>query len=168
MAQRFFDECTTIEEVKNRFRELAKMYHPDKQGGDLVQMQIINAEYDTVIKRMLKGENLTDEETENEIKYNEQYREAIEKIIMLPNIIIELVGKWIWVSGETFPVRAELKAAGYEFSGSKKNWYFRTEEHRHYNKTGKTLEMDEIRSKYGSETVKKGNSKRKKVASNVQ
>lgn len=161
MAKRFFDECKTIDDVKNKYRELAKIYHPDVQGGDLVQMQIINAEYDKVIKKLLKGENLTNEERENQIKYNEQYREAIEKIIMLPDIIIELIGAWIWVTGKTFPVKTELKAAGYEFSGSKKCWYFRTEEHKHYTKNGETMDMEQIRAKYGSETIdnKKGTKK---------
>lgn len=154
MEQRFFDECKTIEDVKNKYRELAKMYHPDMQGGDLVLMQVINNEYELAIKRVLKGQTFESAEREEaELKFSEEYRQAVEKIIMLPDLIIELIGKWLWVSGKTYDVRAELKAAGYEYSGNKKMWYFRTSEHKHMANTGETMSIEEIRAKYGSEQV---------------
>jgi curved DNA-binding protein CbpA len=47
---KFFTDCRTIEEVKNRYRDLAKKYHPDL-GGDTVTMQFINAEYTEAMRR---------------------------------------------------------------------------------------------------------------------
>lgn len=45
--------------------------------------------------KVSKGEGLTDEEINTEIKLSEEYREVIEQIINLPGIMIEIVGLWI-------------------------------------------------------------------------
>ena len=43
----------------------------------------------------------------------ESYREAIEEIIHLPGIVIEVVGQWICVTGNTQQVKEELKVANF-------------------------------------------------------
>lgn len=155
---KYFNDCQTIEEVKKKYKLLAMEHHPDR-GGDLVTMQEINCEYAFAVAKLLKGEDLTAEEINDKIKFNEQYRQALEQIISLPGITIEVVGFWIWVTGNTYAVKAELKAAGYLFASKKVAWYFRTDEHKTRSSSGKSLE--EIRAKYGSEVIngqhKKGN-----------
>ncbi len=147
---RFFNECHSIEEVKATYKKLAKQYHPDC-GGDTATMQAINTEYAFACAKILKGENLTAEETDEQVRLSEEYRKVIEQIIYLAGIAIEIVGHWIWVTGNTYPLRKELKAAGLYFASKKQAWYYRAEEYRSKG-SGKTL--DEIRSKYGSEKVK--------------
>jgi len=53
---------------------------------------------------------------------------VIEQIITLPNIIIEVVGNWIWVTGNTYPVKDSLKAVGLFFAPKNVAWYYRAEE----------------------------------------
>ncbi len=149
---RFFNDCTTIEEIKAAYKKLAKQYHPDC-GGDTDTMQALNTEYAFACAKILKGEDLSAEEVNEGIRLSEEYRQVIEKIINLEGIVIELVGQWIWVTGDTFPVKAELKAAGMFFASKKKAWYYRAEEYRSKG-SGKTL--DEIRGKYGSEKISTG------------
>lgn len=156
---RFFNDCKTLEEVKATYKKLAFEYHPDR-GGDTETMQAINAEYAFVTAKMVSGANLSDEETEQEMRFSEEYRAVIEKIIHLPSITIEIVGLWIWVTGETYPVRAELKAAGLFFASKKQAWYYRSEMYKG-NKGGKKT-LDEIRHKYGSEVIRED--KRKSLA----
>jgi hypothetical protein len=122
-------------------------------------MQSINKEYAFSSAKTIKGGNLTEEETENEIRFSEEYRQAIEKIIHLEGIVIELVGYWIWVTGNTIAVKSELKNAGYFFASKKLAWYFRTGEYK-VTKGGKKS-LDEIRDKYGSEVIN-GNKQSKK------
>ncbi|HWY38636.1 MAG TPA: J domain-containing protein, partial [Bacteroidia bacterium] len=100
---KWFNECGTLDEVKALYKKLAKQYHPDL-GGDTATMQEINKEYAFASAKTIKGANLSDEEAENEILSSEAYRNAIEKIIHLEDVIIELVGYWIWVTGNTYPV----------------------------------------------------------------
>ena len=154
---KWFNECRTLDEVKALYKKLAKQYHPDL-GGDTETMQLINKEYAFACAKAVKGGDLSEEEAENEIRFSEEYRQAIEKIIHLEGITIELVGYWIWVTQNTYPHRAALKAAGFMFASKKQAWYFRTGEYKATSKSNKTL--DEIRSKYGSEVLNDDKPKR--------
>lgn len=154
---RWFNDCATLDEVKAKYKKLAKQYHPDL-GGDTATMQEINKEYAFATAKAVKGADLSDEEAENEILSSEAYRKAIEQIIHLDGITIELVGYWIWVTGNTYPVRATLKEAGFLFAHKKVAWYFRTAEYKVTKGSGKSL--DEIRDKYGSEVLKEDKPKR--------
>lgn len=147
---RWFNDCKTLDEVKAQYKKLAKQYHPDL-GGDTATMQEINKEYAFATAKAVKGADLSEEETEAEILSSEAYRKAIEQIIHLEGVTIELVGYWIWVTGNTYPVRAALKEAGFLFASKKVAWYFRTAEYKVSQSSGKSL--DEIRSKYGSEVL---------------
>jgi hypothetical protein len=154
---KYFKECKTIDEVKALYKKLAKENHPDL-GGDTVIMQAINNEYAFACARLAKGAGLSDAEADEEIKLSELYRAAIEKIIHLPGIVIEIVGHWIWVTGNTRPVKEKLKAAHFFFASKKCAWYFRSEE---FKTRGSNKSLEEIRRKYGSEKV---NSRRKEKA----
>lgn len=152
----YFNNCRTIDEVKAIFKTLAKQYHPDC-GGDTETMQRINAEYAYACARILKGENLSQEDTDEQMRMSEEYRAVIEKLMPLAGIVIEVVGNWIWVTGSTYPVRKELKDAGLFYASKKVAWYFRADE---FKTTGSKKSLDEIRAKYGSETVKSKQSHR--------
>lgn len=154
---KYFKECKSIDEVKALYKKLAKENHPDL-GGDTVIMQAINTEYAFACARLAKGAGLSDAEADEEIKLSELYRAAIEKIIHLPGIVIEIVGHWIWVTGNTRPVKEELKAARFLFASKKCAWYFRAEE---FKTRGSNKSLEEIRRKYGSEKV---NSRKKEKA----
>ena len=146
---KYFQDCKTIEEVKATYKKLAKEHHPDC-GGDTETMQAINNEYVFACAKILKGENLTAEEMDEQINLSEEYRKVIEQIINLAGVIIEVVGHWIWVTGNTFPVKAQLKGAGLFFAPKKVAWYYRAEE---YKTKGGKKTLDEIRQKYGSEKI---------------
>lgn len=152
---KYFNNCVTIEAVKTLFKKLAKEHHPDL-GGDTAIMQAINTEYAFVCAKILKGENLSTEEINEQIRISEEYRRLIAEIINLPNIIIELVGNWIWVTGNTYAVRKELKAAKLEYAHKKQCWYYRSEE---FKTRGGKKSLEEIRCKYGSTTMNGANSK---------
>ena len=146
---KYFSECKTIDEVKARYKTLAKENHPDL-GGDTATMQAINSEYSYACANILKGENLSQEDTEEAIRMSDEYRAVIELLMPLNGILIELVGHWIWVTGDTKAVKQQLKDAGLFFASKKVAWYYRSDEFK--TKGGKKT-LDEIKAKYGSETV---------------
>jgi hypothetical protein len=158
---RFFKDCQTKEDIKKLYRELAKQFHPDK-GGDLETMQAINKEYSYAIAAILRGANLTTEEIDAEILNAEQYKSAINAIINLTGIIIEICGGWIWVSGETYQHKEVFKSNGFYFASVKKMWYFRSVEYKTNNKQSHT--MEEIRHKYGSQLINSSNYNQKQIA----
>lgn len=147
----FFSQCNTIEEVKATFKTLAKTMHPD-MGGSTEQMQQLNAEYSFVIAKLASGQGLSNEAVNDLINDNEAYRQAVEAIVNLPGIIIELVGAWVWVSGNTFGYKDILKANKFMWASAKKMWFFRTEDKKASN-GGKSFDITEIRAKYGSQSV---------------
>ena len=150
----YFKNCETLQEVKQLYRELCKVHHPDK-GGELETMQHINSEYSKAINIIAKGGSLTIEEQEAEILNAEAYKDAINAIINLPDIEIEICGGWIWVSGDTYTHRAIFKSNGFFYASKKVKWYFRSAEYKTKNTT--TMSMEDIRGKYGSLAINAGN-----------
>lgn len=147
---KYFKDCNSIEEVKGRYKKLALENHPDR-GGDTATMQAINAEYAFAIALLLKGSKLSAEQKEQELHLSEEYRNVIEQIIFLPGIRIELVGRWIWVTGNTRAVKDQLYAAKLHYAPKKEAWYYRSEIFKVFRGGRKTL--DQIRRKYGSEEI---------------
>lgn len=148
---KWFSNCHNLEEVKAMYKKLAKQFHPDL-GGDTVTMQEINREFTFASAKTIKGDgSRNEEEVAEEIKLSEEYRKAIAKVIHLDGIVVEVVGYWIWITGNTYPVRATLKQANFMFATKKMAWYFRTADYK-VSKGGKKS-LDEIRAKYGSEKL---------------
>ncbi|MEI6694553.1 MAG: J domain-containing protein [Bacteroidota bacterium] len=145
-----------MDDLKRMFYKLAQTYHPDK-GGSTEQFQELQNEYESLQTKILNGGSFTEEEKQNEQNISDLYKDIINLIIFINGITIEIVGTWVWIGGATYPVREELKAAGFTFAGKKKMWYWHAGEFRKYN--NKTLAMDDIRHKYGSEKInpKQGN-----------
>jgi hypothetical protein len=144
----FFDTkvITDLDNLKKEYKKLAMKYHPDK-GGTTAQMQSINSEYDKLRDKLLKGSNLTEDQRKNEIVIDDAIRDIIDVLILVPGINIELIGKWIWVSGQTYAVKSELSAAGLEFirKAGSPYWVYKGVE----SKSRGGTPMDEIKKKYG-------------------
>jgi len=114
MKPNFFINCTSIEDVKQLYKKLAMLHHPDK-GGDTLTMQQINAEYQQILKD--KSFSFDNEEQEKDFII---YPEVISRLIVLDQVLIELIGSWIWVSGNTYKHRETLKKAGLFFAPEKR------------------------------------------------
>lgn len=142
-----FATAKSIEELRSIYKELAKQFHPDK-GGDVETMQFVNARYDQLCK---KFENPND----GDENISELYKEVIEKLINFDEIEIEIVGTWIWISGNTYPIKAQLKEAGALWSGQRKMWYFRSGEFKWRKKSNETADFSTLREMFGSRIVKK-------------
>jgi len=149
MKTTYFTNCTTIEEVKILYKQLALKHHPDREGGNTQTMQDVNAEYQKIIKSpSFKFYEQTKEEQDDFMKYPD----IINQIVTFKGIVIELIGDWIWISANTYPYRKQLKEMGFFFAPKKVMWYYRPAEYKSTNHKPKDIE--EIRAKYGSEQIK--------------
>lgn len=155
----YFTGCTTLQALKERYKLLAKTYHPDLNPDvpdDI--MAAINAQYDELVKKLSRVSSdgcteATEQEARDAADLAVAYREIIAQIIHLQDISIELCGAWLWVSGDTYPNREALKAAGLRYASKKQMWYWRPEEAAcHRGRRGAT--MTDIRLKYGSDRIK--------------
>lgn len=74
--------------------------------------------------------------------------EIIDTIKSLPGLVLEICGRWLWVSGNTKENKEELKAAGLRWAKKKQMWYYHRPEDSTYGR--RTKSMSYIRMKYGS------------------
>lgn len=143
--RKWFKDVTTIEELRKRYRELLKMYnHPDNEKGSVEITQEINAEYDLVFS-ILSREKQEDSQEENE-----QFKAIMNAIIGF-NITIEVIGSWIWCF-DCYAYKEQLKALGFVWCKNKKAWTWHSGKYRRYHK--KEIPLNDIRVKYGSQTVR--------------
>ena len=165
---KYFVDCETLEDVKRLYKKLVFMYHPDVSGSDTTAtMQAINAEYEKAFEqyknifRNAEGETYTKENSET----YEQYQDIINNLIHFEGITIEIIGSWLWVSGNTKTYKDDLKEMKFRFSSNKKAWYIRPAGYR--KRSRKNFSMDDIRSMYGSETIEPDPNKGKKQLAKV-
>ena len=150
---KYFSSCATLEALKHEYRRLCKIYHPDL-GGDTATMAAINDEYDEVFRRIQSGRTAAQQTAESHEAEEapEAFRAVISRLVILAGISIEICGSWVWVTGNTYPNRDALKAAGLRYSKGKSAWYWKPEGS--YSKARRNYSMDEIRKIHGSERIK--------------
>ena len=130
-----------INEAKKIYKELAKKLHPDVGGTDEL-FKILNSVYNHILEH---GLNFSED-----AEFDLELEKVISKILHFEHIIIEVVGSWIWVSGDTRHIKETLKELNFKWANKKKLWYYG--EMKGINPKQKS--MEEIKNKYGCEVVK--------------
>lgn len=146
---KWFRNVTTIEELRKQYRELLRKHHPDN-GGNVSNMQEINAEYDRVFANLSRKTQPDQQANTNDAyEENQAFKEVLNSIIHI-NADIEIIGSWIWVHGG-YEYRELLKSTGFKYAPKKKCWCWHYGDYNRYHK--KEVSLDEIRMKYGSRSV---------------
>ena len=142
-----FSELTGINEAKKVYKTLAKKLHPDV-GGSEEEFKLLNAIYNDFIENKIYFSN--------DFKIDLDLEKIISQILHFENITIELVGSWIWLSGDTKEIKDKLKELGFKWASKKKMWFYGEMKGR--NPQEKSI--DEIKAKYGSEILKTNDKKK--------
>lgn len=149
---KYFEGLSEEKEIKQRYKELAKKYHPDL-GGDKEIMQAINAQYTSCMEGHYQRAGKSISEIDELMKNDENARKALMQVLLFEGIKIELCGSWIWITGQTKEVKENLKSAGYRWAAKKKAWYWRPAEQAFKRKCG-SRSLSWIRDRYGSDDIK--------------
>lgn len=144
-----FQDIEGINEAKKIYKTLAKKLHPDI-GGSEEEFKLLNEIYNHLIEHKIYFSNSS--------KIDIELEKIISLILHFENINIELIGSWVWVSGDTKEIKEKLKEIGFKWASKKKMWYYGEMKAKNPNPKS----MEEIKAKYGSETLK---SDEKKIAS---
>ena len=139
-----------INEAKKIYKQLAKKLHPDVGGSDEL-FKMLNSIYTNILENGIYFSN--------EFKFDLEIEKIISQILHYENILIEVVGSWIWLSGETKEIKDKLKELNFKWASKKKMWFYGEMEGRNPNEKS----MEDIQSKYGCETVK--TKEKKKIVS---
>ncbi len=160
----YFNDCKTLDEAKRRYIELVKKHHPDA-GGDTRTMQDINNEW-----AQFQARGATNEARERQRTAHSENRKSaadyhdldeiegilktmIEFALNLDGVEIELMGLWVWLTGNTKAHREAFKTWNeshdhkWKWSPKKTAWYYAGVPS--FNRQKTTL--DEIRERYGSQ-----------------
>lgn len=147
---KYFAGIKTVEELRKKYRELLKKFHPDNEGGSVEVTQEINAEYDRLFAILSKESRADGESTAYDDKSENDAFKAVLNQIIGYNMEIELIGSWIWCFG-CYAYKDRLKELGFKFAPKKKAWTWHFGEFSRYHK-GETP-IDDIRAKYSSQKV---------------
>lgn len=143
-----FKNVTELSDAKKLYKQLAKKLHPDV-GGDEESFKALNAVYNHILEHGLFFSS--------EIEFDLDIEKIISQILHFENIEIEVVGKWIWISGDTKAIKETLKNLGFKWASKKRMWYcgelLKC-------KSRKEKSIEEIRATYGSQKVQTKKSER--------
>lgn len=165
MKRNFFENCRTAEEAKVLYRKLAKQYHPDN-GGDPETMKEINAQFTVTFNRLKNTHRKQDGTTwtaaagsKAESKETPEEFISIIEQLMKYNVEIEIIGSFVWVSGDTKTAKDTLKKLGFKWHSKKIMWYLAPAWYVRQSK--KEFTIDEIRNYYGSRGIFTGHEEEK-------
>lgn len=143
---KFFQSVATLEDLKKQYKKLAKKHHPDAGGKheDFINMK---KEYDELVQK-LNGKE----------EHSKAYQTIIDELIKY-DLEIEIIGTWIWITGNTYSIKKELKELGFKWASKKKAWYWYEGEYKKFHK--KDFSLDEIRNMHEVTKIKKNKPKLK-------
>jgi curved DNA-binding protein CbpA len=160
----FVKDYASMEELRSHYRELCFLYHPDKHPEDKAKytalFQKMANEYDEFLKDFIPGENRKESKKSEQYRreYNFDSESALGKVIadlmQYPGLVIEICGSWIWLTGDTFRHKDNIKKMGFRWQDKKKSWYFAGYDFKP--KKSKIMDMDHIRQRYGSLEIETG------------
>lgn len=138
-------QAKDIAELKTMYKKLMMQYHPDRNGSVEITQEI-NNEYEKLFK-ILK--NKSKEEVKEVPKH---FIDLIDNLMKMNGAIIDVVGTWVWLSGDTYEHKEEIKTLGFKWSRVKKKWYLSPTPTKRKRGTGKSYEQ--ITSEYGLQRFK--------------
>ena len=144
-----FQRAETLEELKKVYRDWAMRCHPDRGGTD-EGMKAVNHLYEIHFERVKNrhtnkdGETYTKETSETP----NQFPGLINALLRLDGIHIEIIGCFVWVTGNTKPHKDTLKYLGMRWHSQKTAWYWHSEQWKGSKARTKTT-LDEVRTMYG-------------------
>jgi hypothetical protein len=144
MKSNLFFGCTSTSEIQLRYDELCKVFNDQEE-----MLHALRTEYSTLMAVLTESKPVV-EAVKEQVSLSDIIKNLQEKVNP-EGLKLEIVGRWLWLSGTTFAVKEALKELGFRYSPDKKSWYWRSEEDRSSNE--KPIPLDMIREKFGSQQV---------------
>jgi hypothetical protein len=149
----YFENCTSLDQAKEIFKNLSFEFHPDVSGYDST------ADFQELLNQFDKFKPSKEKFDGEFEQWNAaEYAAIIDQLLQIEEITISVCGSFIWLSGNTYPVKDQIKAVetgesmSRHFAPKKKQWYFKPADYKIQN-FGKTMEFEQIKNKYGEQKV---------------
>ena len=158
----YIKDVKTLEELKKSYKKLALKLHPDC-GGNNEEMAQLNNEYDELFSKLKNTHKNKNDETytKETDETPEQFKDILNRLFVLKmdGVEIEIVGTFIWLTGNTKPYKDDVKALVFRYSPKKYAWYKAPKDYK--KRSHKNYDMDTIRGMYGSQKIKEEKAEKK-------
>lgn len=156
---KYFNKIETLEELKREYKKLVLKLHPDvnQEKDTTKEFQEMQKEYKIAFEKVKNYHKDADgkvyEKESDETP--EEFKEIIDKIILFRGCSIEIIGNWIWVSGNTKEYKEQLKNLNFNWCKNKFSWCYHKD--KFVRKYKKHYTMDQLRDKFGSQRIMQDN-----------
>lgn len=146
----YFKNVKSIQELKTQYRNLIIKYHPDLNPNEDTTkiMQEINSQYDelfTKVKNQFVNANGEIYEKQNQ-ENSEDFKNILNRVVTFKHCKIEIIGNWVWVSGNTKFYKEILKSLKFKWINNKKAWAYHQD--KYYKKTNNIYTLDDLRNSF--------------------
>lgn len=150
----------TEKDIKAAYKKAALKYHPDRNPLGAELMKAVNAAFDFLMANIDKINSFQSTDENAHYNYGDDMESVLNVLTGLSGLVYEVIGNWIWISGETREYKDTLKEIGCKWAAKKKQWFYRPEEHKsRWNR--KEHSIDEIREMYGTAGKRKAAGRQK-------
>jgi hypothetical protein len=153
----------SLENLVSARNAALQKWHPDHAGQTAETLKMTRAILEAFnvlnanISKWSMSWGPTEKEATGEHHVFAEMMEILRKINHLPGIVIERRGVWLWVFGNTKPVKDQLKAAGFAWGKKAGEWWWRPDwsASKKVWKNRRTWTPDEKRAVFGYERFEK-------------
>ena len=152
MKLQYFKDVQNVKELKKAYHKLVLKNHPDR-GGDHDIMVAIVLEYEWALAHLFDHDGNLKTAGNQGTSYaaaSDEFRAILDKLMQFEGLELEICGDWIWIKGNTYQIKDQLKALGCYWANKKKAWYWRPADYVKVSK--KEWSMEKIRFRFGSES----------------
>ena len=152
---KYFENVKTLEDLKKAYKKLALKLHPDvnKDRDTTEEFKTMQNEYEAMFERV-KNQHMNaqgDMYTKETAETVNEYMDIINKIIFFQGCTIEIIGNWIWISGDTKNYKETLKELKFRWAPNKKAWSYHNGTYR--KQTKKQYSLEDLRNSFESTKI---------------
>lgn len=146
----------TLAELKSNYKTWCLQLHPDLNPGKdtTAEMQELNNAYEAQFKLLKDRELRKDKKDREKFSYSEVPSDLItiiNTLIKFKGVQIDIVGNWLWLSGNTYPYKEQIKGLRFHWSKNKKKWFWNGSDS--VRRPFKKMTYKDITAKYGCMTL---------------
>jgi len=169
-----FFNCKDLGELKTSFKRFSKLLHPDvNKDLDDIFFKCMSNDYDSYYKihkvehmkenaKKYNNSNFSEDNIKEDDLNDDRFKNAIIELLKKEGIKTILKGTWLWIEGDTTPIKEELKLLGFQWGKTARAWFMSDSKNFKKSKNRRGWTKEKTSSVYGEKTIFDNTKKSKK------